>query len=676
MNYLQALALLHNIVAPRNYLEIGCQYGHSLAISRCPSIAVDPAFQITEAIVAPTRFFRMTSDEFFATPAVQDAIGRTIDLAFIDGMHLAEFALRDFANIERFASERAVVAFDDVLPPDMESASRERRQKVWTGDVYRAALVLKDKRPDLDVRIYGIEQKGICIVSNLNPASGFREAMPEIERRLANGEWARGSTDEIRDELQPRDATRLSPELHELMGKHNAAKSLRPQDVERAVWQDLMRFGESPVSQDLLAKVKLLTSERDELVASVRRRNVELDRARQEARELRGSLRRAERERSALLGSASWRMMKPYRAARRLAGRVYHAAFGPKFLRDPVEHDNAEQARAGTGVPASAGVKRDASVIRSSGLFDERYYRNAFHGHVSNDQDPIEHYCQVGWKHRIAPTVWFNPDAYLQANPKVNIGKLNPLAHYIEAMTQERARREASARTDSPGRIAVYTAITGAYDELSEPLIAPKGVDFFVFTDTAVPDGSLWKQLDFDYFHKDPVRTARFVKAHPHLYFSDYDWSIWIDGNLSLNEDPTRLVERVAAGVEFATWIHPLRSCIYDEAIECIRRQKDDPAEIKEQVERYRVQDYPEKAGLYETSVLIRKHSSASVRNAMHFWWKEVDNGSKRDQLSLPVALSRHGVVVDQIASPGICMRTDHRFVYSAHRRATPATGR
>ena len=36
-----------------------------------------------------------------------------MDLAFIDGLHLFEFSLRDFMNVEKLAHPGSVVVFDD-----------------------------------------------------------------------------------------------------------------------------------------------------------------------------------------------------------------------------------------------------------------------------------------------------------------------------------------------------------------------------------------------------------------------------------------------------------------------------------------------------------------------------------------------------------------------------------
>ena len=70
--YLQVLQTLHEVLQPRNYLEIGTFTGQSLALAACASLAVDPGFpfediELVRRIVSKPRMllFRMASDLFF-----------------------------------------------------------------------------------------------------------------------------------------------------------------------------------------------------------------------------------------------------------------------------------------------------------------------------------------------------------------------------------------------------------------------------------------------------------------------------------------------------------------------------------------------------------------------------------------------------------------------------------
>ena len=52
------LRQLHQVTAARNYLEIGVNDGRSLALSRVPSIAIDPAFKVTTPLRADIQLDR------------------------------------------------------------------------------------------------------------------------------------------------------------------------------------------------------------------------------------------------------------------------------------------------------------------------------------------------------------------------------------------------------------------------------------------------------------------------------------------------------------------------------------------------------------------------------------------------------------------------------------------
>ncbi|MGH8894419.1 MAG: class I SAM-dependent methyltransferase [Actinomycetes bacterium] len=172
MRYLEFLRVLHERLSPATYLEIGVRNGTSLALSRCRSVGIDPAYRVTAELDGDVSLFRTISDEYFSRPEPLAPFGgRPVDLAFIDGLHLFEFALRDFVNVERHAAPSSVVVFDDVFPRTVDEAARERHTKSWTGDVYKVLAILQEHRPDLTCLRVGTEPTGLLVVVGLDPTS-------------------------------------------------------------------------------------------------------------------------------------------------------------------------------------------------------------------------------------------------------------------------------------------------------------------------------------------------------------------------------------------------------------------------------------------------------------------------------------------------------------------------
>ncbi len=181
---------LHRIYRPRNYLEIGVNDGRSLALSRVPSVAVDPAFRVITDISCDVHLVKATSDKFFARkdPLLHLRNGRNpfralarrdplnlfggdpkLELSFIDGMHLFEYALRDFMNVEKHSRWSSVIVLDDMLPRDVDEAARDRHTKFWTGDVYKVVQVLRRFRPDLVVVEVDTAPTGVVVVFGADP---------------------------------------------------------------------------------------------------------------------------------------------------------------------------------------------------------------------------------------------------------------------------------------------------------------------------------------------------------------------------------------------------------------------------------------------------------------------------------------------------------------------------
>jgi hypothetical protein len=92
-------------------------------------------------------------------------------MAFVDGLHLFEQALRDFVHVECHAHPDAVILIHDCLPIDRVTSSRERSTVVWSGDVWKVILCLRRYRSDLQVAVVDVPPTGLGVITNLNPSS-------------------------------------------------------------------------------------------------------------------------------------------------------------------------------------------------------------------------------------------------------------------------------------------------------------------------------------------------------------------------------------------------------------------------------------------------------------------------------------------------------------------------
>jgi hypothetical protein len=197
-------------------------------------------------------------------------------------------------------------------------------------------------------------------------------------------------------------------------------------------------------------------------------------------------------------------------------------------------------------------------------------------------------------------------------------------------------------------KIAVYTSIFGGYDNLIDDQFQMDGVDFICFTDRNI-ESKTWKVVKSTPIYNDPNRNAKKYKILPHRYLKDYDWSIWIDGNIKVISDIRPMCDGDPYKVYDHMQVFDKRNCIYDEAQAIlnfgkinsertpergIKNWKDNPQLIVEQMNRYMVEGYPKNNGLATNPIIIRNHNNSDVIKNMEDWWIEIKYNSKRDQLS------------------------------------------
>lgn len=176
MQYRKFLAGLHASCLFDWYLEVGCRSGETFAPVRSKTIAVDPFFRAEINIIGKKpalHVFQATSDDFFASGFLARNDIR-LSLAFLDGMHLVEFLLRDFLNTEAAMDPRGVILLHDCVPYGLKMTRRDLDNLpdgAWTGDVWKLIPILQHWRPDLTITVLDCQPTGLVAVSGLDPAN-------------------------------------------------------------------------------------------------------------------------------------------------------------------------------------------------------------------------------------------------------------------------------------------------------------------------------------------------------------------------------------------------------------------------------------------------------------------------------------------------------------------------
>ncbi len=189
--------------------------------------------------------------------------------------------------------------------------------------------------------------------------------------------------------------------------------------------------------------------------------------------------------------------------------------------------------------------------------------------------------------------------------------------------------------------------------------------------------GAFFKRTDIPCFGPEggllsPVYEARRSKMLGHLYFPDSGILIWMDANIKLRISESEAVKRYLGDADLAVFKHPARDCLYEEIkiLRTDRRFRSDPwlmRLLEEQEKHYRSLGFPEKAGLWETNLILRRNIPR-VNELFESWWAELCRWQFRDQVSFSHVLKNHpGVRFKEIIGEDI--RTNPRFEYTQDKR-------
>lgn len=190
--------------------------------------------------------------------------------------------------------------------------------------------------------------------------------------------------------------------------------------------------------------------------------------------------------------------------------------------------------------------------------------------------------------------------------------------------------------------VVVFTANFGGKDKLLDPLnlteSIKESVDFISISDSRQSESSVYETRIVKTEFGDVTKNARKVKILGFEGITNYEIAIWHDSSIQLDATKIEELRKFASNYSLSTFKHG-REDVYLEAIACIKNGKDHPTRIARQMKRYSNNGVKAHSGLYETGILVINTKRFIESSLQQTWWNEIENGSRRDQLSLPFAL-------------------------------------
>ena len=202
----------------------------------------------------------------------------------------------------------------------------------------------------------------------------------------------------------------------------------------------------------------------------------------------------------------------------------------------------------------------------------------------------------------------------------------------------------------------VYSALLGKYDRI-QPFNLQKGFDFILFTDlTNINNNETnWTILpipkELNHLNLSIIKKQRFIKLHPHLFFPNYNLSIYIDTSFQIQGNLNEFLLRILTPeYDIYNFEHPHRNDIFNEISAVIEMEKE--KEIMGNIirEKYIKENFPDNNGLIEGCLIIRRHNKKDCIYLMNKWFEEVKNYSHRDQLSFNYLIWKTGIKIKYIS--------------------------
>lgn len=216
----------------------------------------------------------------------------------------------------------------------------------------------------------------------------------------------------------------------------------------------------------------------------------------------------------------------------------------------------------------------------------------------------------------------------------------------------------------------IYCAITGSYDSILQPRVVAPGWDYVMFVEkgaSAVAEASaqgvekvgVWEIRHVDQDHGGSIATSRYYKLNPQAVLPEYDWWLWIDGNIEILDDTLyRCAEKAieSGGVYFGL-PHPFRDDTADEILQIHRMRIISYSKALRMIDfLYKEEGFPRHYGLLENNIILRRNCPIIV-SFNTLWWEMFKKFPPRDQFTNSYCMWKCGIKPEFLLGPGINAR-------------------
>lgn len=221
-------------------------------------------------------------------------------------------------------------------------------------------------------------------------------------------------------------------------------------------------------------------------------------------------------------------------------------------------------------------------------------------------------------------------------------------------------------------KVAIYTCITGNYDKVENPIIMEKNCDYYLFTNNNSITSDFWKITKIPDNIKELENNSkinRYIKMHPKELFPDYDYSIYIDGNIQIVSTISQLITKINDSTGLAIHRHCSQNCIFQEVKVCRAYNKGNYKNMKNQINRYKKENFPRNYGMFECNMLISDLKNKKSEEIFDAWWEEyISSESFRDQLALPYVLWKNNFKINDVGIIGEDINKNYLLKINSHR--------